>query len=77
MRRLFFLPLLFLLAACGAAAAPAAEIPAAEREANPAGDEAGFTPATSPAAAALVRPQDWIKGSPDAAITIIEYGDFQ
>jgi hypothetical protein len=32
---------------------------------------------TTPAEAAVVREQDWVKGATEAAVSIIEYGDFQ
>ncbi len=40
-------------------------------------NDAAITPATTPAEAAQVRPQDWAIGANDPLVTIIEYGDFQ
>jgi hypothetical protein len=85
MRRLVFLLFLLLLTACGAAVAPQDAAPQTEEAMTAEGGmsgaavkaEAGFTPATTAAAAGVVRSQDWTKGAPDAVITIIEYGDFQ
>ena len=34
-------------------------------------------PATTVAEAAVVRPEDYVIGNPDAAVLVIEYGDFQ
>jgi hypothetical protein len=36
-----------------------------------------FLPALTPAEAGEIRDTDFVKGNPDAAVTIIEYGDFQ
>jgi hypothetical protein len=83
MRKLLFLPLLLLLAACGATslpATPAAETGNSTAEAVEApvnqGSAAVVTGAT-PAEAAIVREQDWSKGPDEATVSIIEYGDFQ
>lgn len=83
MRKLLLLPLLLLLAACGATSSPTA--PVAEREDDPveapadpaANDVAAVSTGTTPAEASVVRDQDWIKGAANAAVSIIEYGDFQ
>lgn len=58
------------------ASAPAMSEPAAPETAV---GDAGrtFTPGTTPAEAAVVRPTDWTLGSETPVVSIIEYGDFQ
>lgn len=88
MRKILLLPLLLLLAACAATSPPAN--PAAEAETDTLVTEAVDTVDTAvnqerapvvtgatPAEAALVREQDWSKGTAEPAVSIIEYGDFQ
>lgn len=59
---------------------PTAESPAespAETPAPAIGQGTAVFPATTPAEAAIVRPQDWTLGAANPIVTIIEYGDFQ
>ena len=63
------------------------EIDEPEEDMSETEDDAGSTeavdgvppvvPATTVVDAAVVRSQDWVQGPEDAAVTIIEYGDFQ
>jgi len=90
MRKIWLVPLLLLLAACGATASPtaapansenfAAETPAEAADTavtQSSESPAEVAPSSSPAAAAVVRDQDWTKGPDDPVVSIIEYGDFQ
>ncbi len=90
MRKLLLLPLLMLLVACGAPAAPVTLDQPAEEDAEPtAVSEAAsesqaatvsadpITPAKTAAEAGAIRDRDWTKGADDPLITIVEYGDFQ
>jgi len=84
-KRFLFLMLLFVLAACGSAE-PAGETAVSETTSPPpAADNtnvstqpvAAITPATTVAEASQIREQDWVKGSSNPKVVIIEYGDFQ
>jgi hypothetical protein len=93
MRKLFFLPLLLLLAACGAATSPAAtpapesagaDAATATRSLEPVeaggASQSGMMPVTTGATAEearIVREQDHTLGASDPVVSIIEYGDFQ
>lgn len=58
-----------------------AETPTAETETAVDGNNgenvAAVTVAETPAEAAEIRPQDWVKGAEDPLVAIVEYGDFQ
>lgn len=54
------------------------DLPVSARAAAPAGDLAGDLPADVPSAPVPgVTDQDWVRGDKDAAVTVIEYSDFQ
>lgn len=90
MRRLLLLPLLLLLAACGASEAADTKDEPADENAAPTvvsetvtDDQSAslsadtITPAKTAVEAGVIRDRDWSKGPEDPLITIIEYGDFQ
>ncbi len=90
MRKLFLLPLLLFLVACGAQeTAETVNEPTDERaepttmseaadESQPAAVSADpVTIGKTAAEAGVIRDRDWTKGAEDPLITIIEYGDFQ
>lgn len=60
-----------------AVTAPDGDEQEGETAVDPDNPDTDFTPATTVAEAADARLRDWTKGAPDAAVTIIEYGDFQ
>lgn len=92
MRKLLLLPLfLLLLVACSAATvteedsaapesqdAPETAVPAATQSENASSSDGNpVETGTTPEEAGIVREQDHALGASDAAVTIIEYGDFQ
>lgn len=90
MRRVGYLLLLLLLAACGTAnvAVPTAEPvdeaadPTSAAQANTEPESQPLSgdspaPAQTPAEAGVIRERDWTKGTEEPLVTIIEYGDFQ
>jgi hypothetical protein len=95
MRKLLFLPLFLLIAACGSATSPVdtavpessggdeAAVPQeSEQEAPQSGEstqdgKGSVATGTTPQEASIVREQDYVKGTDDPKVTIVEYGDFQ
>lgn len=90
MRKIWLLPFLFLLVACGTGGGAPTESQQSAGSDNPvseAGESSDTASAQSldnaitigknPAEAGVIRDRDWTKGSDDPIVTIIEYGDFQ
>jgi len=89
MRKLLLLPFLLLLVACGTSGADDAVTESVDDAVTESVDEAVLESApakvsgdpiiiaNSPQEAGVVRDRDWIKGTEDPLVTIIEYGDFQ
>ncbi len=86
MRKLFFLPLLLLIAACGAASGPEvtpvpesvdSEETAPQSTVPASSSSTTVLTGSTPEEASIIREQDHVKGASDPLVTIIEYGDFQ
>lgn len=76
MKKFGLLFLLLVLAACSTETAT--EPVTTDTAVNePADTPLDFSPATTVAEAAVVRDRDYVLGSSDPAVVIIEYGDFQ